>query len=211
MFLDNEQENAQRIIDFWQKYRRKILFFTAICFLATGITSYWHYESKQRAHAAFDHYTSFEQSLERDDKASISRTATLLRDSFSSSPYTSLAIMRLAHVQFDNDEYELAHDNLSWLIHHGFSEEIQVLAKIKLAELHLVTRNFEQSLTIINNLDKQGVGAIVNEMKGDLFVRQELWQKAIDSYIEVAKDKNLADSTKGILMSKVNSVYEKKR
>ena len=209
-FLGDDQDNAQRVLDFWQKNRYKIYVALFISILSFCIYTYWEYEVEQRHQASLDHYTSFISSLNEGDNSSVTRASRILKERFPRYPYTSLALMRFAQFKIQNEEFGVARETLDWLIENAFSQEIKILSKIKLAQLYLHTKKFEDSLKILEEVDSFGLPQMVQDIKGDLYAQQGEWDQAIESYISSLNSTEIPDYYVEILTSKANTLYYKK-
>lgn len=209
-FLGDDQDNAQRVLDFWQKYRVKIYCVILASLACFAGYSYWEYEVDQRYRASFDHYSTFLANLEEGDNSSITRTARVLKERFARYPYTSLALMRFAQFKLQNEEFGVARETLYWLIENGFSNEIKILSKIKLAQLYLQTNKFDESIKILEEVQGSEMPLIVYDLKGDLYAQQGEWDLAIESYLTSLDSPEVPENYKEILTSKANTLYYKK-
>lgn len=209
-FLDDEHNNAQKAIELWKRNRFKVYAFIALGFILVCLNSYWESEVVHKKQAALDHYTSFVFSLDEDDRASMMRSSQLLKDNFSKSLYTSLAQMRQVKFHIENEEYEPAYDLLVWLKNYSPSPEISTLAQLKLLELHLVTKNYNEAQQAMNAIDAAELDIFVKEMQGNLFFLQGDYQQAVDIYREIIHSDEVPKNLKEILIAKVNYFYDKR-
>ena len=209
-FLADEQYYAQRIIDFWSAHRSKFYLILLLSFIGVGASTYWDYEVKQRKQAAFDHYMTFVTSLEDDDKASVGRTAKILKEHFGSSIYTSLALMRQVKIHIEDEEYEPARDVLMWLIQNSSSSQIQVMSKVKLTELYLATKQYTNAIAMMEQLGEYDIPQTLHEMKGDLFTLRGDYEEAIKHYMEIVSSDETPVDVKEMMIAKVNYIFEKR-
>lgn len=208
-FLEDDYSIAQKFFDFWNAYRKIIYFIIFIALAALLLFKYIDHEKTQKRRAAFDHYQTFVVSLEKEDKASMMRASKILKESFPEYFFTPLAIMRQVKVYLDGEQYEPARESLLWLIDNPLSDEIALLSKIKLAQLDLITKNYEEATNILRAIDNEHVAVLVQKLQGDLAVLHQDYRQAIEYYQVILNAEGVPADMREILTAKVNYYYQK--
>ena len=107
-----------------------------------------------------------------------------LKTDFKDHALTELAVLSASAVLVEKEQYDLAEEELRWLIDNKPNPEIAELAGLRLAQVLFQKTEFDQALDVIEaNLGEgKGYQNALLELQGDIFLMQEQPEKALSSY-----------------------------
>lgn len=103
---------------------------------------------------------------------------------YSDTPYASLTSLLLAKQYLTAGEPEKAIQQLQWVTENAGQDELEYLAKIRLARVYFSLAQTAEALKIVNQEFPESFKAIVLELKGDLLVSQGEMDNAKSVYLE---------------------------
>ena len=133
--------------------------------------------SKEQASAAFEVQTA---SLLAKD-ASFGEAKQYI-DQNSDSGYALLMAFQLAQQAIDRKDLNEAEKQLSFAANNSDSEAVNGLANLRLARVQLALEQPEKALASIEKVTAIAFSAQQQEIKGDIYVKQEMFDKARSAY-----------------------------
>lgn len=106
------------------------------------------------------------------------------------SAYSNMAHLLMAKYYFEHKQYDKSVDTLQFILKNYASEDMVVLAYVRLVNVYIANNDFASAQKIV--LDKSLTGNIVlasaiYEVKGDMYLAQKNYTQAISSYKQVLK------------------------
>lgn len=95
-----------------------------------------------------------------------------LINSYSDTPYASLAAMALAKTEYEKNNAEGAVTQLELAIKHANDEVIKQTASLRLVRVYIEQKKFDAAMEILNTKHAAAYDAQYEELKGDLYSAQ---------------------------------------
>ncbi|WP_158770820.1 tetratricopeptide repeat protein [Paraglaciecola sp. L1A13] len=177
---ETEEQQVEAIKRFWKENGTAIIVGAV---LGLGGLWGWRYyndeqiASKEQASAAFEVQTA---SLLAKD-ASFGEAKQYI-DQNSDSGYALLMAFQLAQQAIDRKDLNEAEKQLSFAANNSDSEAVNGLANLRLARVQLALEQPEKALASIEKVTAIAFSAQQQEIKGDIYVKQEMFDKARSAY-----------------------------
>jgi len=153
--------------------------------IGVGILSgykYWVNSKNLHAEAASAEYEAMILSLKGNKPEEVSARAASLLGQYSDTPYAGFAALAMAKIKVDSKELVAAKSNLRWAIDNVKQPEIKIEAQIRLARVLLAEENYDEALQQLQSISAKAYKAVVEELKGDIYVAQGETAKARTAY-----------------------------
>lgn len=178
---DNEQ--LEQLTQWWHEHKTKVLTFLVVAFVAYFGSKYWVNKQNTVAQNASTHYEEFVLSLENNDNEAAVAQGQNILNQFQGSPYASLAALHLAKHYSDNNDFNLAIEQLKWVLEHSDDTIVSNVAKTRLSALYIGQQKADEVIALWKNGDEIAYYApIYNELLGDAYLLKNDRKKAYQHY-----------------------------
>lgn len=143
---------------------------------------YWTSYRYSRAQEASLHYNNLSEALRQDKFSQAEQQAQQLQDDFSGSAYAVLAAFKLAKSSLEKDDEAAALNHLRWVIDHASLQAFKDIARLRLAQVLMVTKQYDEAKNQLDDIDNSNFKTEVNELKGDAYLAQNQVEKARSAY-----------------------------
>lgn len=178
----SEEEQVESIKRWLKANGGAIIAGIIIGVVAVGGWQYWTSYQVNRAQEASLHYTKLSEALRQDKLSQAEQAAQQLQDDFSGSAYAVLAAFKLAKSSLEKDGHDSALIHLQWVIDHASLQEFKDIARLRLAQVLLMTNQYNEAQSQLDNIDNTHFDNKVNELKGDAYLAQNQVEKARLAY-----------------------------
>lgn len=201
-----EQDKIDGFKTWWDKFGTAItIVLTAVLVTIAG-SKMWEYYQRTQSQQAADLYVLLQQVQTTEDVAKINDAAHLLTEGFPSSGYAARAALIAAAASFDAGENKRAKENLQWILDNAKEQEMQELARLRLASVLLDEENYQQALSILNTKHSESYAGVYADLKGDILFAMERFDDARQAY-QIAIDKmNKENSYFNIVQMKLDAL-----
>lgn len=177
-----EQEQIDSLKAFWQQWGK--LIGGAVLAVSLGYLGYKAYGMYQRGQSekAAAAYEAVDDAVAAKDIAKLKSAAQQLQGEYAGTLYASRAALVLAKAAFDKNDPALAASQLEWVLKNGKDEELQAIARLRLASLLLDQKKFDGAIGELNQAHPTAFDAEFLELKGDVFVAKGDSNGARDAY-----------------------------
>lgn len=182
-----EQEQLDKLKQFWKQYGNSLsTVVLLVCLAIAGWNGYGYWQKRQAAQAAlmFDNAQSIFQS---GDVKAAERVYSDMTDSFKSSFYTLQAGLQLAKMAYENGQADVAKTALEKVAQSGGEEILVATAKLRLSQVLVEQKTFDQALAALDGKFPEGFAALVADARGDVQTAQDQKDAAIASYTQAIK------------------------
>jgi predicted negative regulator of RcsB-dependent stress response len=131
---------------------------------------YWIDTKNYHTESASVEYEAMIQSLARNQAEEASTRAATLLGQFADTPYAGLAALTMAKIKADKDDLVAAKSHLRWAIDNVQQQEVKTEAQIRLSRILLAEGNLDEALQQVINIQLAPYKAVVEELKGDIYV-----------------------------------------
>ncbi|WP_026377236.1 YfgM family protein [Aestuariibacter salexigens] len=180
-----EEQQVEAIKKFWKENGVSIIV-GAVLGLG-GLWGWRYYTDVQIANqeAASNAYQELVQSLESD-------TVGAQADSFvsanSDSGYALMASLIMAQQAAQNGELDTAAERLQFVSSNADDPAIKAVAAVRLARVQIEQGHLDAALATLEGVTDEAFSAVVDEVKGDVYVQQEQFDKARAAYSSALED-----------------------
>lgn len=177
-----ETEQLEEIKKWWKKHQNWITSILSILLIGVAGFRYWNWHTEKTLQQASSTYDNMIVALSNNDDKSTQSYANQLVNEYSQTVYASAAHLTLAKVFVKNKEYKKASKELSQVAHQSKREVLSQLATLRLARLLIVQKSYDKALAELATLENSPYTALVDELKGDVFVATGKYLEADAAY-----------------------------
>lgn len=188
----DEQEQLDRIKDFWKRYGN---FITWVLIVALAVLGSWMgYKQWQvrKATEASVLFGAFEQALQEGDETRFKRALEDLGKSYPTTTYTQQAHLQVAKFRFDKGDLSGAKQELQYVVDNAPDEGYQAIARLRLSGVLVELKDLDAALQVLAAEIPASFAYLVTDRQGDIYALKGNWQEAKKAY---EKAYQLADDT----------------
>lgn len=209
-----EEEQIEAIKKWWQANGSQILIGIGLAILIVVGWQFWQDQKRETGEAASIIYSDLldaanvsgnEAGGTVDENTLISLAESLKAD-YESSEYAVFASLMLAKHYVGAGDAEKAETELRWAVEHNSSEGIKLVAQLRLARVLVLKGQLDDALSLINSVDAGAQAPAFNEVKGDIYVRQEKFDEARAAYSKALNAPNAQAGSKPIVKMKYDNL-----
>lgn len=164
---------------------RLLIITTVLVLLIFGLLQIWTEQRDNKIKKASLLYEKLLKKLPRKEALDIANT---LKKEYSDTTYAQFAGLLTAKMEIELSEPEKAAKELELIIANPTSKKIVVeIARIRLSQIFLAEGRTKKALDVLQDESNSFLPAIVEEIKGDIFVKDREPGKAFIAYDEAKK------------------------
>ncbi len=183
-----EQEQLAQLKAFWAQYGNLITWVVIIALGCYAGYSYWQRAQVGKAQEAALLYDEAQKAAQAKDTAKMLRVASDMQSRFGSTTFASMTALLAAKVSMDANDLKHAREHLEWAANKGVDEELQVVAKIRLAGVLLDEKSYDAALKLLDGTFPTQFAGVVADRRGDILFAQNKLPQARAAY-QLALDK----------------------
>ena len=178
---DDEQEKARK---WWKENRAPIISGVVLGLSIIIGFNWWDAYKTSRGEAASVLYQEMIQNDADGNRVAVtaSKVGQQIIDEYGDTAYSGKAALILARIAYDNKDIDGAREKLNWAIENSKQFETLHTARLRLATILMVEKNFEEALDLLSVENMQGFESHYYEMRGDIYLSLEQPGKARDAY-----------------------------
>ncbi len=186
--LLSEKEQIEQIRNWWSVYGGYVIFGVAAgAILLFG----FNYYQNSKLNAQLEASSLYQQLTEhvvdgKTDEAEV--TAGELAATYADTPYSAQAKLAMARLYMDKNRDEDAADALRELLAGDSGEEIQHVARLRLARILLYQEKPQEVVDLLEDEDNAAFAAVYGEVLGDAYAALERYADAEAAYQRVLMD-----------------------
>ena len=188
MYDLQEQEQIDALKAWWKENRRVVILTVTVFVVAMAGVQAWRYYQQSQAQQAAELYGALQQLVPENNAKKIREAAATLIDKFSSTAYAPRAALIAAKVNYQAGDAQSAKAQLQWVIDHAAEDELQDIARLRLAGMLLDEKNYTQALRLLEAKHSPAYDAFYLDLKGDVLLAQGKPAEARGAY-QAAFDK----------------------
>lgn len=189
-----EQEQISEIKAWWERYGNAV----TACLLVAAIGVFgwqaWNWYQRNQAAQASAILTDVQKAATAHDAKAASARAGELIEKFPGTVQAALAVLTAARLQIDGGDLKTAKAQLGWAVEHASEVELREIARLRLANLLLDDKAYEDALKLLEREPLPSFGGRFDELRGDIYALQakvgeakKSYQAAIARFDEAAK------------------------
>ena len=189
MFDLQEQEQIDELKAWWKENKRVVILIATAFILAAAGVQAWRYYQQSQAQQAAELYSTLQQLVPENNAKKISEAAATIIEKFSSTAYAPRAALIAAKVNYQAGDAQSAKVQLQWVVEHAAEDELQDIARLRLAGMLLDEKNYTQALQLLEAKHNPAYDAFYLDLKGDVLVAHGKPAEARGAY-QAAFDKS---------------------
>ncbi|MBO68077.1 MAG: hypothetical protein CL398_07160 [Acidiferrobacteraceae bacterium] len=200
-----EDDDTEKLRIWWKKNGTAI-----IVGLVLGIGSVagyqgWNLYSANRNELASDIYQSMLRDLEVGKLAEVSVSARQLVSDYKGTAYADTALLMLAKISVENENYQEAIDYLSTVVEVSKDSAFRQVARLRWATLELSNGNLKSAEQLLSDQEPGSFGARYDELLGDIYAAKGEIEKAKQAYQDAIESSGSVTASQ-ILSRKLNLI-----
>lgn len=161
-----EQEQIAELKAFWQDYGRHIALGLGLALAIFGGWKGWQAWENNQSNKASVIYAKLDAAA--GDAAAIKTAAAELQKDYSRTAYAGRAALVAARAAFSASDLATAQSELNWAIANGREASIRDVARIRLANVLMDQKKYDEALSQLKSAEEQSFGALYAETRGDV-------------------------------------------
>jgi predicted negative regulator of RcsB-dependent stress response len=164
----------------------------------------WQESNRQQASAEFEVMAELLTAGQLD--AAMSNFQNL-QDSYSRSPYTSMAALQMARARLDGNQPDLAISLYEFVVENGYPRAMAVIATARLARVLLEQGSTDEALAVLQaESNITGFESRYAEIRGDIYQAQGKVDESIMAYQEALDTLEAGEGDRATLVLKLESL-----
>ena len=206
----SEQEQLDTIKKWWNQYGSALT--TVILLIALSYAGWQWYKSteEKRAVQASQSYEQLLSALSSQDDTQSNLLAERVITDFPKTIYADFASFTLAYNAVYHGALDDAKRYLQRVIDQSTVAEAKQIARIRLARILNEQQHYEQALELLSKVEYEALTAMIEEMKGDIYLAQGKLTEAKAAYQITLAQLSEAGVSSPLLQMKAQNVPQEK-
>jgi len=197
-----EEEQIQVLKSWWKNYGTSIVTGVILGSAILGGYKYWNYQKLINADKASLLYAQVLTDFRQNRRLDIETNGDILIKDYSSTPYSQMAALLLAKVEYEAGNKTDAEKRLQWAADNGVDTGLQHAARLRLGRLLLEKKELDRALDLIVD-DAPGFEPVYQELKGDILAEKGSIDEAKVAYQLAIQKLGQGSGLKGMLEMKL--------
>lgn len=176
-----DDEKVEELKAWWKENGTSVVAGVALAIAGLFGWQYWKDYQQNTAAEASALYAKADKASETGMEQAQADIQKLQSD-YASTPYAAIASLKAAQQYAEKGEYEPAKAALQWVIDNSKEADFQHLAKVRLARVLLAMQKADDALALVNQTYPAAYQALIEELKGDIYVAQNKPAEARAAY-----------------------------
>jgi predicted negative regulator of RcsB-dependent stress response len=201
-----EEEQAEALKKWWSENGKSIV--TGVVIGITAIFG-WRAYDNHAAQQAEQASTLYEQMLiasRANDTENVSVYANRVIADYKSSSYAVFATLVLAKLAAESNDLDLAETHLRWVLNNNSEVELNHVARLRLARVLTAGNKLDIAANTLDVSDTGEFFARYEELRGDIFVKQDKTDEARQAYQKALANTASAEAKQSILQMKLDDL-----
>lgn len=203
-----EDDEHEKVKKWWQENRMPIISGVVLGLSIIVGFNWWGEYKTGRAETASMLYLDLLKNDAETSKGSITAmdVGQKIIDEYHDTPYAGKAALIVARIAYDNKDIEGAKAQLNWAIDHSDQFETVHTARLRLANILMVEKKFNEALDLLSVEHMEGFESHYYEMRGDIYLKLEQPAKARDAYRAAIDGLSAGSMYEPILKMKMDAI-----
>jgi predicted negative regulator of RcsB-dependent stress response len=182
---DTEEEQIEQFKRWWSVNQTAIIVGVITAIVIVSGANFWQRYQQDKHTQASQAFQELLDNAAKNNLDAVEKIAEKLNKEYATSAYAQFASLELAKIKVQKGDLEAAKAILDNQIKTSDSDEIKHLARLRLIELDIATKQYEQGLQLISAVDpakSEGFAANYDELQGDIYVALDRLDEARSAY-----------------------------
>lgn len=201
-----EQEQIDALKHFWRDNGRLIIAAAVAFIVGVGGTQGWKHYKRSQAEQASLQFVKLEEAIDKGDVTEIRNVAQDIVNDYASTPYAPMAALVVAQTEREAGNLDAAVQRLEWVVDNARTEEVQLLARLRLAAVLLDQEQYDAALQLLDHdVTKAFVGSYA-DLRGDVLVAQGKTAEARTQYQRALEQSNDNTAWRDVVQLKLDAL-----
>lgn len=165
-----EQEQLAQLKSWWDTYGNLVVMTIALAAVVFSAWQGWRFWQERQAGEASNLYEVLGKSLQGTEPKAVRDASGELLEKYPGTLYASMGALTAAKYFFDKGDLKTAKAQLQWVIDKTASEEFRDVARLRLANVLLDEKGYDEALKLVDAKHGEPFDAQYAALKGDVFV-----------------------------------------
>ncbi|UCH49113.1 MAG: tetratricopeptide repeat protein [Betaproteobacteria bacterium] len=201
-----EQEQIDALKHFWRDYGRLIIAAVVAFIVGVGGTQGWKHYKRTQAEQASLEFVKLEEAVGKGDVNEIRNVAQDIITEYASTAYAQMAALVVAQTEREAGDLDAAAQRLEWVVDTARTEEVQLLARLRLAAVLLDQDEYDAALQLLDHdVTEAFVGAYA-DLRGDVLVAQGKAAEARAQYEQALEQSRENSAWRDVVQLKLDAL-----
>jgi len=198
-----EEQQVEALKTWWKNYGPSVVVGIVLGVAVLGGYKYWVYQKAVTGEEASLLYAQTLLDFRANKEPLVRTNAGRLIDEYASTPYSDMAALLLAKLDYQAGNKAEARKHLQWVVEHAEDDGLQHTARLRLGRLMLELKDYDAALKLLIIDEVPGFESEYHELRGDIYTAKGMTAQAREAY-QLALQKLLPGSgIKNILEMKL--------
>ena len=169
---ETEEEQIETLKKWWAENGRAIILGVLIGGGAIFGWRWWESYQLQQAQTASIDYQDVLSEFNNGNAKRVGAGVQSLRNDYASTPYAALASLLVAKLAVDGNDLDGAVEALRWAMQNSPEQDVRNIATLRLSRVLSAQENYDEAFNLLNREFPMTYTALVEEVKGDIWVAQ---------------------------------------
>jgi predicted negative regulator of RcsB-dependent stress response len=162
-----EQDQIDDLKAWWARYGGTVTVALVLGLLVVAGIQGWRWYTSYRAQNASVLYTAVSEAARAKDAPKAKDAIAQITGSYASTGYAPRAELLYAKMLFDAGDRDGAKAQLTWVIDHASEEELQSIARYRLAQVQVDEKQFDKALATLEAKHSPAFDGLYADLRGD--------------------------------------------
>ncbi len=177
-----EQEQLDALKAYWNKNGNRITWLLVAVLAVFAAWNGWQYWQRDQGTKAGVLFEELDRAALAGDADKAGRIFNDMKTHHASAVYTQQGALAAAKAQADKGQAEAARNTLAWLVANGKLDELQAVARLRLAALQLDAKQYDEALKSLDAIKTIGFDGLAADRRGDVLLAQSKRDEARKAY-----------------------------
>jgi predicted negative regulator of RcsB-dependent stress response len=201
-----EQDQLEDLKTWWKQWGNTIA--GVVIAVSVGVISVqaWRWWTQQQAAQAAAIFDAVNTALRTNDSAKAKDAMSQLADKFAGTGYAPRAALLVAAQLFENGDAAGAMAQLAWVIDKSSEDELKQIARLRLAEILLDEKQYDEALRVLDAKYDQPFAAIYADTRGDVLAAAGRTEEARTEYETALAQLDPQSAYRNVVQLKLDSI-----
>ena len=184
----SEEEQVDALKKWWKENGRAVIAGVVIGLGAVFGWKMWNDHQKNIAEQASYQFAQLSRSTVASADESAAKQAEALIREYDGTTYAVFAAFSLARIKLQQGDIDGSRDQLQWVLDNSSDDNLQQIARLRLARLMIAANAFDKAATLISQAGNSSFKAEFDELAGDIALAKDditgartAYQRALDN------------------------------
>ena len=205
-----EQEQLAELKSWWKQWGALVLMAIALALAAVAGYQAWSWFKRDAAAKAAVMYAAVTKALQEGDSKKARESATRLIEAHPKTGYAPLAALVAARISFEVPDLAAAKQHLQWVLAHGRDEDLQNVAKLRLAGVLLDEKQYDEALKLLDVKPESPMGNLFADLRGDVYFAKGSLAEARSAYQSALERTDTKSPYRNLIQIKIDALGDGK-